>query len=390
MYALLHSKTPLWCTSVKMGTLDETNKIHSREHVMIKNAILKPILKPVAAGALAGLIALGLGTTAVSAADKKVRLNMGSAFPGKLVQLGSLGKSVAKKVKVISGGTVQLKFFEPKALVPPLEMFDAVASGSLDAAWATPGYWFGKEPALAMFSAVPFGPRAGEYLAWYYHGGGKKLMKDIYGKHKIHSFICGVIAPEASGWFRKEIKSLDDLKGLKMRFFGLGAKVMEKLGVSTQLIAGGDIYPALERGSIDATEFSMPAIDLELGFYQIAKHYYFPGWHQQATLQDLIISDKKWKELSKTQKAQIEIACGDNVREGLAEGEAIQAKALTELKKKGVTIHRWSPEILAALEKAWKEVVTELSASNADFKKVWASYSKFRGEYDVWKALGYL
>lgn len=348
------------------------------------------ILKSLAVGAVAGTVALGVAATAVSAEDKKVRLNMGSAFPGKLVQLGSLGKSLSKKVQLISGGSVQLKFFEPKALVPPLEMFDAISSGSLDAAWSTPGYWFGKEPALAVFSAVPFGPRAGEYLAWYYYGGGKKLMEDIYAKHKIHSIMCGVIAPEASGWFRKEIKSVEDLKGLKMRFFGLGAKVMQKVGVSTQLIAGGDIYPALERGSIDATEFSMPAIDLNLGFYQIAKHYYFPGWHQQATLFDLMISDKKWKELSKTQRAQLEVACGDNIREGLAEGEAIQGKALAELKKKGVTIHRWSPEVLADLEKAWQEVVGELTASNADFKKVWASFSKFRGEYDVWKKLGYL
>ncbi|MDH3597990.1 MAG: TRAP transporter substrate-binding protein [Rhodospirillales bacterium] len=350
-------------------------------------SLLKTTATALVLGGLLG--AAGLAGDA-TAAEKRVTLKMGSAFPSKLVQLGSLGVSVSKKVERISGGNLRLKFFEPHALVPPLEMFDAIAAGSLDAAWSTPGYWVGKDEAFAMFSAVPFGPSAGEYTAWLFYGGGKELMDELYGAHGIKSLPCGVIAPEASGWFRKEINSIDDLKGLKMRFFGMGAKVMEKVGVSTQLIAGGDIFPALERGSIDATEYSMPAIDLNLGFYQVAKHYYFPGWHQQATLFDLMISKKKWGELSDMQKAQLEVACGDNFREGLAEGEAIQGKALAELKAKGVTIHRWSPEILGALNEAWLEVAGELSASNPNFKKVWDSLQTFRAEYAIWKDLGYL
>ena len=341
--------------------------------------------------ALAALV--GLFTVSFSAspdAGEGVRWKMASAFPGKLVQLGSLGRSLSKKLKRISGGDIRLEFFEPYALVPPFEMFDAVSSGSIDAAWSTPGYWFGKEPALVIFSAVPFGPGAGEYLAWIYHGGGYELMSEIYRRHDIHSVVCGIIAPEASGWFRTEIKSIDDLKGLRMRLSGLAAKVMEKIGVSTQLIAGDDIYPALELGSIDATEYSMPAIDLDLGFYQVAKHYYFPGWHRQSTLLDLMINLAKWNALDDTRKAQIEVACGDNIREGLAEGEAIQGRALMEIREKGVQIHRWSPEILAELEKAWEEVAAELVASDASFKKVWGSYQAFRQEYAVWGELGYL
>lgn len=324
------------------------------------------------------------------AQDKRVRWNMGSAFGSKLTQLGTLGVSLSEKVERSTGGNIRLKFFEPGALVPALEMFDAVSAGSLDAAWSTPGYWVGKDETFAMFSAVPFGPRAGEYLGWIYYGGGHELMDELYAEFGIKSIICGVIAPEASGWFRKEINSIDDMKGLKMRFFGLGAKVMEKIGVSTQLLAGGDIFPALERGSIDATEFSMPAIDLNLGFYQVAKHYYFPGWHQQATLFELMMNREKYDALSETQKAQLEMACGDNVREGLAEGEAIQGKALAELKEKGVTIHRWPPEVLAELNKAWNEVAGELAASNPNFKKVWESYSAFREQYTIWGDLGYL
>ena len=341
-----------------------------------------------AAAAMGGLI--GVSTASDLEAAERVRWNMGSAFPGKLVQLGTLGKSLSSKLERISGGNIRLKFFEPHALVPPLEMFDAISAGSLDAAWSTPGYWFGKEKSLPLFSAVPFGPSAGEYLAWIYYGGGQELMDKVYARHGIKSVMCGVIAPEASGWFREEIKSVDDLKGLKMRFFGLGAKVMEKVGVSTQLIAGGDIYPALERGSIDATEYSMPAIDLNLGFYQIAKHYYFPGWHQQSTLFDLMMNKEKWDALNETQQAQIEVACGDNIREGLAEGEAIQGKALKELRAKGVTIHTWPPEILDTLETAWNEVAAELAAEDPMFKEAWTSLQAFRADYANWKSVGYL
>lgn len=321
---------------------------------------------------------------------EKVTWDMGSAYSGRLVQLGTLGVSLQSKIEKISGGTLELKFYEPGALVPALEMFDAVSAGSLDAAWSTPGYWFGKEKALTLFAAVPFGPAAGEYLGWFYYGGGKELMDEIYARHGIKSVLCGVIAPEASGWFREEIETVEDLKGLKMRFFGLGAKVMERLGVSTQLLAGGDVYPALERGSIDAAEFSMPAIDLALGFHQIAKHYYFPGWHQQSTLLDLMINKAKWDALKPQHQAQIEMACGDNIREGLAEGEAIQGKALKELEAKGVEIHRWSPEILAALEEAWNEVAAELAAEDASFKKAWDSLQAFRADYKVWSDLGYI
>ncbi len=342
------------------------------------------------AAVLSGLLATAAPSGDAAAAEKRVSLKMGSAFHSKLVQLGTLGVRLSEKVERISGGSISLKFYEPHALVPPFELFDAVSSGSLDAAWSTPSYWVGKDEAFALFSAVPFGPRAGEYAAWMFHGGGKELMAELYAQHNIVSLPCGVVAPEALGWFRREIASIDDLKGLKMRFFGLGAKVMERVGVSTQLIAGRDVFPALENGTLDATEYSMPAIDLNLGFYQVAKHYYFPGWHQQSTLFDLMISRKKWRELSKVQKAQLEIACGDNFREGLAEGEAIQGKALAELKARGVKIHRWPPEILAELNKAWLEVAAELSAANPNFKKIWDSLQSFRAEHDAWRDLGYL
>jgi TRAP-type mannitol/chloroaromatic compound transport system substrate-binding protein len=327
---------------------------------------------------------------ASSASAEKVRLKMGSTFPSKLVQLGTLGKTLEKNINTMSDGDIQVKFYEPNALVPALELFDAVKNGSVDAGWSAPGYWAGKEPGVVMFTTVPFGPSAGEYLGWIYYGGGEKMMQALYAKHGIHTMVCGIISPEASGWFRKPINKPEDLKGLKMRFFGMGAKVMQKLGVDTQLLAAADIYPALERGTIDATEFSMPAIDLKLGFYQVAKHYYFPGWHQQSTLLEMMINKKKWDAMNAQQQSIITTACRANVATGLAEGEAIQGKALKELQSKGVTLHKWSPEMLAVFKAKWDEVAKEQSAGNVDFKKAWDSLQAYRKEYAVWKDYGFL
>lgn len=313
-----------------------------------------------------------------------------STYPGSLPQLGALGIRIAEQITAVTDGEITVEFQEPGAIVPALETFDAVSTGAVEAGWSTPGYWSGKVPALPLFAAVPFGPQAGEYLAWMKFGGGYEMMDEIYQRYNIKSLPCAIIAPEASGWFREEIKTVDDLKGKKMRFFGLGAKVMEKMGVSTQLLAGGDIFPALELGTIDATEFSMPAIDLNLGFYQVATHYYFPGWHQQSTFFDVMINLDVWEGLEEAQQAQIEAVCDAGIAYGLAEGEAIQFKAMQELQEKGVTLHTWDPAILAALEAAWNEVAAEEAAKDADFARVWASLSEFRANYKVWKDRGYM
>ena len=318
-----------------------------------------------------------------------VRWKMASAYPSELVQSGTRCRYLERRIAAASGGQIELKLFEPGALVPPLEIFDAVSSGAIDAGCSTPGFWAGKVPALQVFSAVPFGPRHGEFLAWVYFGGGEQIFQELYARHNIHALHCGLVTPEASGWFRHEITSLEDLKGLKMRFFGLGAKVMEKLGVSTQLIAAGDIFPALELGTIDAAEYSTPAADLMLGLYQIAKHYYFPGWHQPATLGELLINADRWTTLTPAQQSLIEMACSDNIRRGIAEGEAIQVAALEELQRHGVVLHRWPPEILDALREAWLQVLAEQTAADADFARAWNSLQEFREDYEPWNDLAY-
>jgi len=272
---------------------------------------------------------------------------------------GELGLRLVERLDVISEGNIKIQFFEPGALVPALEIFDAVSSGAIDAGFTTAGYWAGKVPALQFFTAVPFGPDAMEYAAWLYYAGGDVLYDQIYEPFNIKALHCGVHSPEGSGWFREPIESIDDLKGLKMRFFALGARVMEKLGVSTQLLAGGDIFPALELGTIDATEYASPAIDKGLGFYQIAKHYYFPGWHQQSTWVDVIFNLDKWNALSPRQQVLLTTACGDSVRESIAMGEARQVPAIAFLKEKGVQFHLWPQEILDAYSAAWDVVVAE-------------------------------
>ena len=322
--------------------------------------------------------------------NKDVILKFASTYPSSLIILGTMAKRFEEQIHLISGGNITFRFFEPGALAPPLETFDAVSYGALDSAWSSPGFWSGKVPALQMFAAVPFGPDAPEYMAWYYNGGGKEIHEDIYHKHNIHGIVCGISPPEASGWFKEEIKTIDDLQGLRMRFFGLGAHVMSKLGVSTQLLATGDIFPALELGAIDATEFSVPAVDQKLGFNKIAQHYYFPGWHQQTTFFELMVNLEKWNELSDQQQAQIYTTCGDNMRFSIAEGEALQAEAINTLKESGTIFHVWPDEILDAFEVAWYEVAKEESAKDADFKRAWQSLQTFRTSYKTWKDLGYI
>ena len=319
-----------------------------------------------------------------------VRWKMASSFAATMPILGPSIMTFLDNLETVSAGNMSIKFYEPGALVPALEVFDAVSSGSVDVGFSPPGFWAGKEPALQLFAAVPFGPAAAEYMAFHYHGGGKEMLDELYAAHNIKGHLCGLFAPEASGWFREEIKGPEDLKGLKMRFFALGAKVMEKLGVSTQLLAPGDIFPALELGTIDATELASPAIDRNLGFYQIAKHYYFPGWHQQSTWVELMVNLDKWNSLTPAQQRVFETTCGDMVRMTIAHGEADQVPALEFLAGEGVTFHEWSPEMLALFESAWTEVVAEEAAKDEKFAAAWALLSEFRTRYAIWADLGYL
>ena len=335
-------------------------------------------------GRLLTTTALVAGIALPAAAQET--LEMTSAFGKNLPILGTAALGFVEKINSISE-SVEFEHFDPGELVPTLEALDAVANGSVDAAFTTAGYWQGKMASAGLFSAVPFGPEPGEMLAWMLYDDGMSLYQEMYdiNGYNVHVVLCGTYAPETSGWFKNEITSLDDLQGLNMRFFGLGAEVMQKLGVSTSLLAGGDIFPALERGAIDATEFSMPLVDARLGFYNIAKFNYFPGWHQPATLFELLVNKDRWNDLDERAQKQIEVACMANITDNFAEGEAKNFPAMVEnVEQHGVTIKQWSPEFLEAFETSWNEVAAELAAEDAHFKKSWDDLQEFREGYATW------
>jgi len=331
--------------------------------------------------AVAGCVAMG-----ASGAQAQEVFEMTSAFGKNLPILGTAGVNFVDKINSIST-EVEFEHFDPGELVPTLEALDAVSNGSVDAAYTTSGYWQGKMNAAGLFAAVPFGPEPGEMLAWMLYDDGMRYFQQMYDDngYNVKVLLCGTYAPETSGWFKQKIESVEDLQGLNMRFFGLGAEVMQKLGVSTSLLAGGDIFPALERGAIDATEFSMPIVDANLGFYNIAKYNYFPGWHQPATMFELLVNKDRWEELDEIAQNQIEIACLANVTTNFAEGEAKNWPAMvTNVEEHGVTIERWSEEELNAFESAWLEVASELAAEDPFFKEVWDDLQEFRAGYATW------
>ena len=323
-----------------------------------------------------------LGTSAQAA---RVKWKMHSAWGSQIPVLGSEAVRFAEDITAVSGGDFSVKFFEPGALIPANEGFDAVGKGSIEMAWSTSGYDTGKYPALAFYSAVPYGPSQSETLAWYWYGGGIELEEEVYGAHGIKPMHCMSIGPETSGWFRNEITELDQLRGMKMRFFGLGARVMQKLGVSTQLLAGGDIFPALEKGVIDATEFSMPITDIKYGFYLIAKYNFFPGWHQQTSFGNLQVNLEKYNGLSDQNKRILEVTCRSSLIRSFVETEATNPEAmLTMGSEHGVIVKRWRDDQLAVFEKAWREVLEEDAAKDPVFKKIADSYLAFRKKYQIW------
>jgi TRAP-type mannitol/chloroaromatic compound transport system substrate-binding protein len=342
------------------------------------------------------LSSLALATCLVAApvhAADKLLLKTPIAFSTALPGLGSPIPRVAEQLDIMSGGTIRMKVYEPDALVPPFEILDAVSTGKINSGYTTAGYWAGKIPAAPLFSAVPFGPEAGEYMAWLYYGNGMTLYQEMYDQagFNVHVLPCAIIAPETSGWFAKEINTPEDLQGLKMRFFGLGGKVMQKLGVATSLLPGGEIFPALENGAIDATEFSMPAIDARLGFHKLVKYNYFPGWHQQATVFELLINKDVWNETSEQHQAIIENACKASMADSFAEGEAIQHAVLIDnVENNGVIIKQWSPEMLDTFETTWDEVAAEEAANDEYFAKVLADMTEFRDGYELWKLNAFL
>lgn len=341
--------------------------------------------------AITTIITLSIGATSGLAEDKKVLLKVPTAYTTNLVGLGTPLVSFKKTVESISS-TIKVKIYEPNKLIAPFEILDAVSDGKVNAGWAYAGYWKGKIPSAAIFSAVPFGPEAPEFIAWMYKGNGLKLYQKMYdtAKYNVHVLPCSISSPETAGWFTKEINGPEDFKGLKMRFAGLGGDVLTKLGTSVSLLPGGELFSALEKGVLDATEFSMPAVDQKLGFSKIAKYNYFPGWHQQATFFELLINKDTWNGMSAQQQSAVSTTCEANITDSLAESEAIQGAVIKKnIKERGVIVKKLSPETLKALRGAWEEALVDLR-KDPEFDAVWKDLSEFRANYKYWNDLAFL
>lgn len=328
-------------------------------------------------------VMLTAGAAFAGGKEKKILLKMPLAFPSTLPILGEGATYFRDLVNSLSD-TIRVKIYEPGKLMPAFEIHDAVSTGKVNAGYSISGYIQGKVPAAAIFSSLPFGPDVSVFASWFMDGDGTKLYQEMYDDNgfNIHVIPITVYTAETAGWFKKPINSLADFKGLKIRFYGLGGKVLAKLGASVELIPGAEIFPALEKGAIDATEFSMPVVDEKLGFYKIAKFNYFPGWHQPSSTFELLINKDTWKSMSPRQKAVIETAAKATNYYTLTKSVAVQGKVMLENEKKGVHNMKFSKKILDGLHKAWNEVAAEESAQDPFFKKVYDDQKKYFGQVD--------
>jgi TRAP-type mannitol/chloroaromatic compound transport system substrate-binding protein len=337
----------------------------------------------------AAIVAAGLAATPAQA-QERVRWGVPIAFGSNLTALGDTLPYVAQQLNRMSGGRIQFIVQEPGTVIPALGVFDAVSEGKVDAGYSWMGYEIGKIPASALFGATPFGMEALEFSAWYWFHGGKDLLTQIYARHNVVPIFCGAIAPEGAGWFRQQITSLDQVRGLRFRAAGLGGRIWERVGASVQLIPGPELYQALERGVLDGTEFSLPTVDEQLGFQRVAKFLHLPGWHQPTTNQFLYVNKAAWDRLQEPTKAMIETACQAGVAFAMARAEALQGAVLAKFRAEGVTVARLPEDVLKRLQEATNAVFDEQAARDADFKTVLDSMRKFQAEHQAWKQLGYL
>ncbi len=339
----------------------------------------------------AALSILSLGGIAsdASAQDKikwKVQATFNTGWPG----LGDPVARLAETLSTVTDGRITLKVFEPGKIVPPLEISPSISRGDLPAAYNYMAYDQGRIPAAVLFSAVPFGMEPQEYAAWWFEGEGHSLAEELYHTQNIHPLLCSTIGPETAGWFRTPIEKLSDLEGLKIRFSGLGGMVLNRIGASATLMAGGEIFGALEKGTLDATEYSMPAIDEILGFYKIAKFNLFPGWHQPSTSTHFMINLDKWNAMGSADQALFEMACTAATMRAYTTGEALQGAQIKSFESKGVTAAKLPDDVIAELKRVADEVMIEEAAKDADFKRIWESQQAFHADYQVWKEWGYL
>ena len=334
-------------------------------------------------GFMASCLLVALTGTSVPA--EPVRLVMPVVYGTHLPGLGEPALRLAKLVKQLSGGGLDLDLKQPGDGSQPQEILDKVSSGSVDAGFSTASFWASKIPAAALFAGFPFGPDAKGYVEWFFAGNGLKLYQEMYDQADmdVHVIPCAFGGGEASGWFVREIRTPEDIKGFRMRGFGLGGRVMSRLGATTVLVPGGKLGEAFDKHEIDGAEFLTPAVDMRQKLQDHAKLIYVPGWHQPETVLELLINKDKWDSLSDEQRTVLDTACRSTLLTTLAESSRLQSAALAELAKQGVRVETWSDELARAFRRAWEEVSSEESTRDPLFRAVLNDLEKFRAGPEV-------
>ena len=340
----------------------------------------------------AGLATGAAGATAIAApavaqSMPKITWRLTSSFPKSLDTIYGAAETMANYVRESTDGNFNIQVFAAGELVPGLQAADAATAGTVEMCHTASYYYWGKDPVYALGTAIPFGLNVRQQNAWMYYGNGAKLMNEFYATQGLYALPCGNTGVQMGGWFRKEINTLDDLKGLKMRIGGMGGKIIEKLGVVPQQIAGGDIYEALEKGTIDATEWVGPYDDLKLGFYKVAKYYYYPGWWEGGPILHTMLNLEKWNSLPPSYQAILTSACQAANSDMMASYDFKNPQAIRELVAEGTQLRPFSPEILEACFKAANETYAEINAENPTFKKIYDDMAAFRKDAYLWGQL---
>jgi TRAP-type mannitol/chloroaromatic compound transport system substrate-binding protein len=328
--------------------------------------------------------ASAVAAPAIAQSMPEIKWRMPTSWPKSLDTLYGGAEMMARMVGEATDNKFQIQPFAAGEIVPGLQVLDAVQNGTVEIGHTASYYYFGKDPTFTFGSSVPFGPNMRINQAWYMLGGGRDVLNEFYKKYNCMSLLAGNTGCQMGGWFRKELASVDDVKGLKFRIGGFAGRVMQKLGAVPQQIAGGDIYPALEKGTIDAAEWVGPYDDEKLGFYKVAPHYYYPGWWEGGPMLMAFVNLDKWNALPKYYQSVLEQAGHYANNWMMAKYDTANPAALRRLLANGTKLHAFSPPIMQACFKAAKELHSEVAASNADFKKVYESLTNFSNNGYQW------
>jgi TRAP-type mannitol/chloroaromatic compound transport system substrate-binding protein len=336
-----------------------------------------------------GVGAVGAATLAAPAIAQsmpEIKWRLTASWPKSLDTLYGAAELIGKAVGEATDNKFQIQVFAAGEIVPGLQVLDAVQSATVEMGHTASYYYFGKDPTFTFGTSLPFGPNMRLNQGWYLQGGGKQVLDEFYKNYNVISLLAGNTGCQMGGWFRKEVKSVADLSGLKFRIGGFAGKILQRLGVVPQQLAGGDIYPALEKGTIDGAEWVGPYDDEKLGFNKIAPHYYYPGWWEGGPITMAFINLDKWNSLPKSYQAVLAQSCQYASNWMVAKYDQLNPPALKKLLAGGTKLHAFPPDVMQASFKSAMELYAEISTTNPNFKKVYTSLTEFANDgYQWWQ-----